>query len=341
MRTLTARANPLTSGAVSTVPALLLERLGERLAQQALQIQAGADDPARVRKAGGELERLGLEMQALVHALRGGVPARSERIDLRSAAAQALQQGRAALGQVGLKLELEAGPALEQDCEPELLQHGLDLLLAHALAGAHDACLAVVSADGGGACLRLTGVGDPGGAGDLELNWLLLRVLATACGWTLQRRPSRETGLVDVELWLGQPVDDAPGPVGDAGLPRRHVDRHAHVLVLDPHEPSRVQCAQLLSQAGMSYDCLATLDQAEALLRGSDPGWNALVSGIPEQQPRLAALVDTLRQRYGLVQWIELVDEDYRFDVGTPDFSHPARLGRSDLESTLLPALSN
>lgn len=341
MQTLTARANPLTGGALSALPAVLLGRLGERLAQQALQIQACADEPARVRQAGAELERLGLEMQALVHALRGGAPAASERIDLQSAAAQALAQARASQEQAGLTVELAAGPALEQDCDAGLLQHALELLLGHALAGARNARLAVVAAADGVACLRVTGVGDAEGAGELELNWLLLRMLATACGWTLQRRAAQALGQVDVELRLGLPDGTVSDLSGDAGLPRRRVNRHAHVLVLDPHEPSRVQCARLLSEAGMSYDCLATLEQAEALLASSDPGWNALVSGIAEQQPRLAALVDTLRQRYGLVQWIELVEEDYRFDVGTPDFSHPARLGRDDLANTLLPALSN
>ena len=40
---------------------------------------------------------------------------------------------------------------------------------------------------------------------------------------------------------------------------------------------------------------------------------------------RLAALVETLRQRHGLRCWIELGDEDYRFDIAVPDSARPAR----------------
>ena len=90
-------AAALLAGPLSLeVPALLLSSLGEWLAGHALRLQAAAGDPARVQQAGAELEQLGLEMQALVHALRGTRPAAAEPLDLQAAAAQALQQWRPA-----------------------------------------------------------------------------------------------------------------------------------------------------------------------------------------------------------------------------------------------------
>ena len=54
----------------------------------------------------------------------------------------------------------------------------------------------------------------------------------------------------------------------------------------------------------------------------------------------MADFVARLRERHGLRRWIELVDEDFRFDIGVPDGSRPARLGRQDLHNTLLAALA-
>ena len=319
------------------VPALLLSSLGEWLAGRALRLQAESADPARVAQTGAELEQLGLEMQALVHALRGTRPAAAELLDLPSAAAQALLQWQPALAQAGLHAELQPGPVHVQELDAGLLQHALDLLLGHGLSGGRDFRLAVEARSAGPHSLRLSGLGQ--GAGEEELHWLLLRLLAKARGWPLRRQAGRAASTVDVELVLGADVEASPAR-DDEGLPRRRMDLAMHVLVLDPHESSRVQCARLLGQAGLSHDCLATLEQAQALLTGTDPGWNALVSGIPAEAPGMTAFAEQLRRRHGLQRWVELVDDDYHFDVGVPDGSRPARLGRQDLQHTLLPALA-
>ncbi len=319
------------------VPALLLSSLGEWLAGWALHLQASADDPARVARAGVELEQLGLEMQALVHALRGARPAAAELVDLQSAAAQALQQWQPALHQGGMGVELQPGPALVQELDAGLLQHALDLLLGHALAGARDVRLSVLKLEGGVHELRLEGLGPQ--ADDDELHWLLLRLLAKARGWTLQRQEGHEAGTAAVALRLGRALAE-PSTGDDEGLPRRRLDLALRVLVLDPHEPSRVQCAQLLGQAGLAHDCLATLEQAREQLAAGNPDWNVLVAGIPADEPGMAAFVDQLREGPGLLRWIELVDDDYRFDIGVPDASRPARLGRQDLQHTLLQSLA-
>lgn len=331
-------ANALLAGPLTLeVPALLLSSLGEWLASHALRLQADAASPERVAQAGAELEQLGLEMQALVHALRGSRPAAAELLDLHSAAAQALQQWQPAWQQAGLRTELVPGPVFVQSLEAGLLQHALDLLLGHALAGGRDVRLSVSALGDSRHCLRLSGLGQA--ADEDELHWQLLRLLARARGWALQRREGQHAGTLDVELHLGTADQDAEARDED-GLPRRRVDVALRVLVLDPHEPSRVESARLLGQAGLACDCHATLAQARERLDSGDPGWNALISGIPAEEAGMADFAAQLRQRYGLRRWIELVDEDFRFDIGVPDGSRPARLGRQDLKNTLLPALA-
>lgn len=332
--------NTLLTGPLALeVPALLLSSLGEWLASRALRLQADAASPERVEQAGAELEQLGLEMQALVHALRGSRPAAAELLDLHSAVAQALQQWQPAWHQAGLRVELMPGPALVQSLEAGLLQHALDLLLGHALAGGHDVRLSVSALGDARHGLHLSGLGHA--AGEDELHWQLLRLLARARGWALQRREGQRTGTLDVALHLGPAAFEAEG-LGDNedGLPRRRLDLALRVLVLDPHEPSRVESARLLGQAGLACDCHASLAQARERLDSGDPGWNALVSGIPAEQSGMADFAAQLRRRYGLRRWIELVDEGFRFDIGVPDGSRPARLGRQDLKNTLLPALA-
>lgn len=331
-------ASALLAGPLSLeVPALLLSSLGEWLARHALRLQAAAGDPGLVLQAGTELEQLGLEMQALVHALRGTRPAAAEPVDLQAAAAQALQQWQPAWQKAGLQAELQAGPALVQSLDAGLLQHALDLMLGHGLSGGRDVRLGVAALDESRQVLRLSGVGQA--ASEDELHWQLLRLLARARGWALERREGQHAGTVDLTLHLGHRAAE-PESVEDERLPRRRLDLALRVLVLDPHEPSRVESARLLGQAGLACDCLANLDQARELLAGADPGWNALVSGIPADASGMADFAARLRERYGLRRWIELVDEDFRFDIGVPDGSRPARLGRQDLKNTLLAALA-
>lgn len=319
------------------VPALLLSSLGEWLAREALQLQAEAGSPERVARTGAALEALGLEMQALVHALRGSRPGTAEALDLHAAAAQALAQWAPAWQRAGLHATLMPGPALVQRLDAGLLQHALDLLLGHGLAGGRDVRLSLSALDVARHRLCLSGLGSA--AGEDELHWQLLRLLARARGWVLLRREGGAEGTIDVELHLAAAVD-AQEVTDGAALPRRRLDRAMRVLVLDPHEGSRVECARLLGAAGLAFDCHATLEDARARLASADPGWDALVSGIPAEDPGLAALVEALRQRHGLRCWIELGDEDYRFDIAVPDSARPARLGRADLQHTLLPALA-
>ncbi|MBB2486936.1 hypothetical protein H5407_17035 [Mitsuaria sp. WAJ17] len=338
MKTSLAPALALPVGPLSLeVPALLLSSLGEWLASHALRLQAAADDPARVLQAGAELEQLGLEMQALVHALRGARPAAAEPLDLQAAAAQALAQWQPAWQQARQRVELQAGPAVVQALDAGLLQHALDLLLGHGLAGGHDVRLGVEPLGEGLQVLRLSGVGQA--AGEDELHWQLLRLLARARGWGLERREGQQAGTLDLTLILGRLAAEPEG-IDEEHLPRRRLDRALRVLVLDPHEPSRVESARLLGQAGLACDCLANLDQARELLAAADPGWTALVSGIAADAPGMADFAAQLRERYGLSRWIELVDEDYRFDIAVPGGLRPARLGRQDLQNTLLPALA-
>jgi hypothetical protein len=270
--------------------------------------------------------------------LRGTRPVVIESLDLQAAAAQALQQWQPALRQAGVPATLRRGPPLVQGIEAGLLQHALDLLLGHACTAGRAFELAVLALPPGAATLRLGGVGSIDG--QEELHWLLLRLLARGRGWDLQRRPGDDGEVSDIELRLApQRVDDDLAR-DEEGLPRRHLDRGLRVLVVDPHEASRVQAAQLLARAGVHCDCVTTPAQAQDILQATDPGWTALVAGIGAEEPGMPALVQALRERYGLLRWIELVDERHRFDIAAPQGSNPARLGRADLTNTLVTALA-
>lgn len=319
-------------------PALQLASLGEWLTAWALSLQAAAEDPAVVTRMGVELEQLGLEMQELVHALRGSRPVVIESLDLQAAAAQALQQWQPALSQAGVQLTLRPGPPLMQDLEAGLLQHALDLLLGHGRSAGRALELAVLPVPPGGATLRLTGV--QATEGDDELHWLLLRLLARGRGWALKRQAGKGGTDDSIDLRLAGPPSEDDAVQVEEGLPRRRLDRGLRVLVVDPQEATRVECARLLGQAGVHCDCVVGPAQALQILHATDPGWTALVAGVAVDAAGMPALVQALRERYGLIRWIELVDESYRFDIAVAEGSTPARLGRQDLANTLVTALA-
>jgi hypothetical protein len=322
------------SAVLTEVPAVLLSSLGEWLTERALQLQEPGADAVRL---GAELEQLGLEVQGLVHALQGRKADAGETVDLQAAAQASIRQWQPAFAAAGLTLQLQDGPPVRLTMDGGLLQHALDLLLAHALERGQASRLEVLA--GVPAGLRMCALGVPQPGTRDEVHGLLLRLLARTRAWGLRRVAGAEGGEMQTELHLASTVPSTSS-TADASLPRRHLDTSLRVLVLDPDEASRVRCARLLTRAGLQYDCLPGVAQALAALEQGDTQWTALVSGIGAGEPGMLDLVQTLRLRGDLTHWIELVDEDYRFDIDLADGSRPARIGRQNLDNTLLPALA-
>lgn len=60
-------------------------------------------------------------------------------------------------------------------------------------------------------------------------------------------------------------------------------------LLIEPHEPSRVQAQRLLLKAGLEVKAVATVDQAQAARVHGEP--DSVVTGVETLDPALALLL--------------------------------------------------
>lgn len=323
----TAHPSPLAG-----VPPSVLGSLGERLSALArgLQRDAGLGNDARAQVA--ELERLGMELQALVHALGAAGWQPREAVPLLDAAQAARRQWLPELQRRGSTLEVSGDPA-QTELETAPLQHALDLMIAHGLAGGQPLQLRVLPAvtPDRGAVIELGGPGD--GPGAAELHGQLLAWLARAEGWRCER-PAPMHGRWVLRLEIGQPQGD----LSTEGLPRFHWRAGARVIVLEADDRYRLQAARLLDRAGLHADGLKSPAELPRALDDGEPF--AIVTGIPLDDPATRATFEAVRARAPAVRWIELVDVPYLFAAGSPDGQIPARIWRGDLAHTLLPSLA-
>lgn len=322
----TAHPSPLAG-----VPPSVLGSLGERLSALALDLQQESLGPAG-RERLAQLEQLGLELQALVHALGAAGWQPKEQVPVLEAAQAARRHWLPELQRRGLGLQVDGEPA-SIEMEPAQLQHALDLLIAHGLASGANLRLRVLPAANPqqGAVIELSGSGV--GPGATELHGQLLQWLARAEDWRCER-PAPVHGAWVLRLQLGQPQGD----IDVQGLPRLHWKQGARVLIVEPDERYRVQASELLRRAGLSADGLVGLGELERALQDGDPF--AIVSGIPLDDPEAREAYEPLRARLPALRWIELVDSPHLFAAGSADGQIPARISRADLAHTLLPSLA-
>lgn len=315
------------------VPPALLASLGERIAAVALPLQREQGLSPAGHKALSDLEQLGLELQALVHAMGTTAWQAAESVPLLDAAQAARRQWLPELQRRGLGLEVVGDPAQVQ-IEPAQLQHGLDLLISHGLAGGQSLLLRVLPAltPSQGAVYELGGAG--AGPDPAELHGQLLQWLARAHGWRIERPARTPGGGWQLRLQVGEPQGD----IDPVGLPRRHWAADARVLVVEPDDRTREQAGDLLRRAGLRADCVTGPEKVAAALQDGDP--RAIVSGLPLDDPRARDVFEPLRQRLPGLRWVELVDQPYVFAAGSLDGQIPARLSRSDLAHTLLASLA-
>lgn len=178
--------------------------------------------------------------------------------------------------------------------------------------------------------------------GDEELDglhWLLFNHLARAAGLVPQRRVEGQS----VALTLFFPGGgDAPvadeGALSPAWRTRTDWSPAKKVLLIEPHDMVRVQAYRLMSEAGMRVDSAVTLEQARAGLR--EGPFDAIVTGVPVDDPRAAALLEDARVAAPGLLVVELVDDESAFSLAVPGSHIAARVGRKDIAHTLLAALS-
>lgn len=327
-----------------TLPLPLLAQAGETVAATAARVQAAwPDAPPAAAAELAALEELGLQLQSAVRVLSGPAGARPERVDLGVAALQARAEWSRAFARAGATW---AGP--DQGCEvttnPSVLKLLLDLALAHALGlGPRVTVGVLLRGQPALATLRIE-VSRPGGAlfqaqpGEAaELHWQLLTLLARHAGVIAER----QVQAMAVELTLAWPPAGAlalqplPEP---AMLPSTPLPAGLRVLLLEPHEPTRVQAERLMAAAGLKVRSAATVDQARGALTQQLP--DLLVTGIACSDPAAALLLQDLRARHGALRVLELSPDPHAFATSLPQAGAPARVARDGLQRTLVAALA-
>jgi CheY-like chemotaxis protein len=329
---------------VDTLPASLLAQIGESVASTVAQVlQRWPDAPPEAAALLDQLEQLGLQAQEVVRMLVAPAGAMPEQVNLGVAALQARAEWTAALQRAGATWR---GP--RAGCEvltnPAVLKQLLDLAIAHALLLGTDLQVEVDKRfQPPLAALRIE-VSRPGGElfaarpGDVgELHWALLTALAQHAGVHVER----QVRALSVELLLGWTPLGVLAPVGllePAMLPHTEMPIGCRVLLLEPHEPTRVQAERLLLKAGLQVKAVATVDQAQATLMHGAP--DSLVTGIEASDPACALLLQELRARQPGLRVVEVVRQAHSFAISLPGSGVPARVGRDDLARTLVPALA-
>lgn len=286
------------------------------------------------------LELMGIQIQELARVFAGDAPMVAERIDLARAARVALAEWSGAARAQGVKLCGPQGP-LELEVNAPVLAQLLDLGLEYALRIGSQVDIDV-RLEGEPTHPMLTirvQVPTPPAArdGDVnEIHWLLFVQLAQATGLTAQRRVLGAT----VTLMLGFPSAEPALAHKDGRVPAARTLSLAgrHVLLLEVHEFARVQAYRLMHDAGMQVDSAATVEQARAALGAGTP--DLLVTGLSVEHPQCGALISELRTMQPRLRVIELVDDDSAFAFSVPQSNRPARVGRHDMDRTLVQAMA-
>jgi hypothetical protein len=286
------------------------------------------------------LEQFGVQIQEVARVLGGSAPMARERIDLAQAAREALAEWTRAAQSHHTSLRGPSEP-FELEVNGAALAQLLDLGLEYAL---HVGSAVVVSAGVSGIpaqpTLSITAQRSTPAtpAGVDELHWLLFVELGRAVGLEPRRLETEDS----VSLTLGFPDANAAA-VGDvaatpAQLPRTAFAAGRLVLLIEPQDIARVRAYRLVSDAGMRVDAVSNVEKARAGLRH---GWpDAVVTGIPVDDEHCSALLDEIRAAQPRLRVIELVDDDDAFSFSVPESDSPARVGRHDMERTLMRAVS-
>lgn len=167
-----------------------------------------------------------------------------------------------------------------------------------------------------------------------ELNWLLLSLLARAAGLNPQRVASRSA----VVLTLSFPRAERNNDPRDDALPRTPIAYGHAVLVIDADADGRRQARDALEAAGLVVDAVPTVEMARGALRDRRP--EVLVTGEMIDSSEIDQFVADLRGEQPDLHWIELVSEPNVFALALPGSSVPSQLSRSEIQQSLLTAVS-
>jgi hypothetical protein len=335
---------PLTPPGPAVLPLALLAQAGEAMASAAARLQQGwPEAPAGAQAELAALEEMGLQLQAAARVLAAPAGARPERVDLGLAALQARAEWA---GTFARRHAVWEGPAdrLEVITNAPVLKLLIDLAVSHLLdLGAHIGVAVALRGQPALATLALK-VSRPGAVpfqsrpGEAaEWHWQLLSLLARHAGVIAER----QVQALGVELTLSWPpagamlLEPLPEP---AQLPQTPVPPGLRVLLLEPHEPTRLQAERLLAGAGLAVTAVATVDQARSALLHRLP--DLLVSGLPVSDPAVDLLLQDLRARAPALRVLEICTDPHAFATSLHAAGTPARVGREGLERNLVLAVA-
>ena len=179
--------------------------------------------------------------------------------------------------------------------------------------------------------------------GDTEFNdlhWLLIRLIAQSQMLDPQRILMEDSA--SLMLRFPAPVEE----VSQAGLtlsesPQPELEHGAmaggcHVLVVEPDSNLRYVIRQTLHDAGMHVEAFSSPRDAEDL--SSHFLAEAIVSGVPHDDPDMTSLLGVLRQKNPAVRVIQLTDDDFLY-IGEDNATEAARVGRASVRQALVQAI--
>jgi CheY-like chemotaxis protein len=327
----------------------LLGLVGERFAASISLIQTHLSDTsdalaAQARAELDTLERLGVQLQQVARMVAHEGMEPQELVDLTAVCHQAVAEwvGRAEAAQVRLLVD---GQPLKASVNAAAFDQALDMLIEHGLAIGDSVVLCVLST---GVPSRPTVRVDitrrridtfslaTAPAPEDELLPQLAAVLARGCG--LLMRQAGMGSLLSLSLTVPPDALEPQDLPGRADLPRTPRPDGGRILIVDPSSRSRVLAHHLLHAAGLRVDAVESVPQARVALRDGEP--DVLITGLASSDLELAALVDDIRAVYPPLRVIELVDDADAFAFSMPGADAPGQIGREQLETHLLTAVS-
>ena len=329
----------------------VLARVGESFAGSLSALQRSlatlpalpAADQAVLEAALAEIARLeqfGVQIQEVARVLGGDAPMARERIDLAQAARAALAEWTRSAQSRHASLRGPSQP-FELEVNSAALAQLLDLGLEYALqVGSSVAVSAGISGFPAQPTLSIAAQRSKPATpvGVDELHWLLFRQLGYAVGLEPRRLEAEDS----VTLTLGFPDADATTTsnvaASPAQLPHTATAAGRLVLLIEPRDIARVHAYRLMSDAGMRVDAVTNVEKARAGLHNRPP--DAVITGIPVDDEGCSALLGDIRAAQPRLRVIELVDDDDAFSFSVPGSDSPARVGRHDMERTLMRAVS-
>ena len=338
------------------VPPFVLGQLGAELAEWTAQARAllahARETPAtgHLRRLCSQIGRRAVQMQRVARLLVGDYLPVREQVELDEALRAQMADLSRAHPDWAVHADLRPAPLwIESAAVGLVLELALDWAVAHgrrldvrlALSGDPPRALLSLTVSERRTLPAIPATRSPSGAADgHDALWLLCRLAAQSLLLEPQRlADAQSTTLLQHFPAQGSCHGDADVQVQETAAPRLEPDAPAagcHVIVVEPDEAQRLQMRQLLHEAGLHVQAFASAREAEDLSRHFVA--EALVNGLPADDPALPGLLAVLRARNPDLKLVQLTQDDFLY-IGLEDSGEAARVGRASVRDVLVQAV--